>query len=119
MGQVVDVVADLVVVDIISDASLATEQLGLLFSLENFRTSEKTTGGNTVLDECGIVRATTKLRGDKGDTLLLVKLLKVRLNNIRASRTGKVKRIAVSIVDTIDIVRASNLVWWLMQIQGS
>lgn len=61
MGEVVDVVADLVVVDVISNTGLAAEQLGLRFSLEDFRTGEETTGGNAVLDKCGIVRAATEL----------------------------------------------------------
>lgn len=61
MGEVVDVVAGLVVVDVISHTGLATEQLGLRFRLENFGTGEETTGGNTVLDKCGIVRAATEL----------------------------------------------------------
>lgn len=61
MGKVVDVVADLVVVDVIGNTGLATEQLGLRFSLENFRTGEKATGRNAVLDKCGIVRAATEL----------------------------------------------------------
>lgn len=109
--EVVDVVANLVVVDIVSDTSLTTELLGLLLGLELLGASEETAGGNTVLDECGVVGAAAELGGDVAETLGLEEALKVLLDSVGTSRAGEVEGASITVVDTVDIVGAGNLVF--------
>lgn len=108
--EVVDVVTLLMVVDVVGNTGLAAKELGLLLSLELLGTSEETTGGDTVLDEGGVIRSTAELRGDIGLAVGLEELFKVLLDNIRASRASEVEGVAITIVDTIDVVGAGNLV---------
>lgn len=106
--EVVDGVASLVVVDVVSNTSLTTELLGLLLGLELLSTSEETTRGNTVLDESSVVRATAELRRNGVETLGLEELLKVLLDGVGTSRAGQVEGITITVVDTVDVVGAGN-----------
>lgn len=107
--EVVDIVANLVVVDIVSDTSLATELLGLLLGLELFGAGEETAGGNTVLDESGVVGAAAELGGNVAETLGLEEALKVLLDGVGSSRAGEVEGASITVVDTVNIVGTSNL----------
>jgi hypothetical protein len=107
--EVVDGVAGLVVVDVVCDTSLATELLGLLCGLELLGTGEETTGGNTVLDEGSVVGAAAELRGNGCETLGLEEALEVLLDGVRAGGAGEVESITITVVDTVDVVRAGNL----------
>lgn len=108
--EVGDVITGLVVVDIVGNTGLATEELGLLLGLELLGTGEETTRGNTVLDEGGVIRSAAELRGDIGLAVGLVELLKVLLKDVRASRASEVESVAITVVDTVDVVRTGNLV---------
>jgi hypothetical protein len=107
--EVVDGVAGLVVVDVVCDTGLAAELLGLLLGLELLGAGEETTGGNTVLDEGGVIRAAAELRGDRCETLGLEKALEVLLDGVRAGRAGEIEGITITVVDAVDVVGAGNL----------
>lgn len=107
--EVVDIVANLVVVDIVSDTSLAAKLLGLLLGLELLGAGEETAGGNAVLDEGGVVGAAAELGGDVAETLGLEEALKVLLDGVGASRAGEVEGTSITVVDAVDVVGAGNL----------
>jgi hypothetical protein len=107
--EVVDIIANLVVVDVVSDTSLTAELLGLLLGLELLGAGEETAGGNAVLDEGGVVGAAAEFRGDVAKTLGLEEALKVLLDGVGSSGAGEVEGASVTVVDTVDIVRAGNL----------
>lgn len=106
--EVVDGVASLVVVDVVSNTSLTAKLLGLLLGLELLSAGEETTGGNTVLDESGVVRTAAELGGDRSETLGLEELLKVLLDGVGTSGAGQVESITITIIDTVDVVGAGN-----------
>lgn len=108
--EVGNVIAGLVVVDVVGNTGLATEELSLLLGLELLSTGEETTRWNTVLDESGVIRSAAELRGDIGLAVGLVELLKVLLKDVGASRASEVEGVAITVVDTIDVVGAGNLV---------
>jgi hypothetical protein len=108
-GEVVDRVAGLVVVLVVSDAGLATEERGLLLSLEDLSAREETTRGDAVLDESGVVGAARELGRDGGGVLGLEEVLEVLLDQVRADRAGQVEGIAIAVVDAVDVVGAGNL----------
>lgn len=109
MRKVVNGVANLVVVDVVRDARLTTEQLNLLLGLEDLGASEEAAGGNAVLNEGSIVGAAAELGGDVAPALGLVKLLKVGLNDVGAGGAGDVEGGAVAVVDAELVVGAGNL----------
>lgn len=88
VSEVVDIVALLVVVDVVSNTGFTAKELGLLLGLETLGTGKETTGGNAVLDEGSVIGATAELGGNRGNLVLLKELLKVLLDNVRASRAS-------------------------------
>lgn len=109
VSKVVDRVADLVVVDVVRDARLATEHLDLLLRLEHLRACEEAAGGDAVLDEGGVVGAAAELGGDVAPALGLVVLLEVGLDDVGACGAGDVEGGAVAVVDSKLVVRAGDL----------
>lgn len=107
--EVVHVVADKVVVDVVSDTSLATEELGLLLGLENLGTGEETTGGDTILDESGVVGAVGEERGNMSLAVGLVELLEISLKDVGTRWAGEVEGASITIVNTVDVVGRGNL----------
>lgn len=108
--EVGDVIASLMVVDVVGDTGLAAKELGLLLGLELLGTGEETTRGNTVLNESGIIRSAAELRGNIRLAVGLEELLKVLLKDVGASRASEVEGVAIAVVDTIDVVGTGNLV---------
>jgi sugar/nucleoside kinase (ribokinase family) len=98
-----------VVVDIVGDANLATEQNSLLGGLELLSTSEETARGNTVLDEGGVVGATAELGGDGVGVVGAEEILKLLLDSTRAGGSSEVESTAITVVDSVDVVGAGNL----------
>ena len=108
-GDVVDVVAGLVVVDVVRDAGSATNGGSLLLGLDALGTGEDTARGDAVLDEGGVVRAAAELGGNGGDLGLLEELLKVLLDHVGALGAGEVEGAAITVVDAVDVVGGGNL----------
>lgn len=108
--EVGDVIASLMVVNIVGNTGLAAEELGLLLGLELLGTGEEAARGNTVLDEGSVIRSAAELRGDIGLAVGLEELLKVLLKDVGASRASEVEGVSITVVDTIDVVGAGNLV---------
>ena len=109
VSQVVDVVALLVVVDIVRDAHLATEELSLGLGLETLGTGEETAGGDAVLDESGVVGSAAELGGNVADAVVVVEVLEVLLDDVGAGGAGEVEGVAVAVVDAVDVVGAGDL----------
>lgn len=108
-GQVVDGVADLVVVDVVGDADLAAEQRGLLLRLGHLGAREEAARRDAVLDEGRVVGAAREFRGDRRAALGLVEVFKVLLDDVRAGGAGQVEGVAVAVVDAEDVVGAGDL----------
>ena len=107
--QVVDVVADQVVVDVVGDAGLAAEHDGLLGRLDLLGAREDTARGDAVLDEGGVVGAAAELGGDGVGVVGAVEVLKLLLDSTGARGTGQVESAAITVVDSVDVVGAGNL----------
>ena len=107
--QVVDVVADLVVVDVVRHARLAAEEQRLLLCLELLGTGEDAARGDSVLDEGGVVGAAGPNFGYVGGAVGLVEELKLLLDFGGTGGPGEVEGAAIAIVDTVDVVRAGDL----------
>lgn len=107
--EVVDVIADKVVVYVVCDTGLATENPLLLFGLELLCTSEDTTGGDAVLNEGSVIGAVGPDGGDVTLAVVLVELLEVGLDDIGASRAREVESTSIAVVDTVNVVRGGNL----------
>lgn len=92
--EVVNVVASLVVVDVVRDADLAAEELVLLLRLEDLGSGEETAGRDAVLDERRVVGAARELGRDRVLALGCVEVLEIGLNDVRASRARNVESVA-------------------------
>lgn len=108
-GEVVDVVADEMVVGVESDTSLAAEEDSLLLGLEHLSTREDTTGGDTVLDESGIVGTTVESLGDGLVAVDLVEVLEVLLDDIGTGGADDAVGGSITIVGGVDVVGGGNL----------
>jgi len=108
-GQVVNRVAGFVVVLVVGDTGYTTEESNLRFRLGDFGTREETTRGDAVFDKGSVVGAAAKLGRDGGQALASEELLKVLFDCIGASGTREVEGVAVTIVDTENVVGAGNL----------
>lgn len=102
--EVVNSVADLVIVDVVRDTSLTAEELLLGLGLGDLSTGEETAGGDAVLDEAGVVGAARELGGDRGGALGLVEVLKVLLDDVGSGGAGEVVGGSITIVDAEDVV---------------
>ncbi|GJD00535.1 hypothetical protein ColKHC_09360 [Colletotrichum higginsianum] len=106
--EVVDVVADEVVVDVVGDAGLAAEERGLGLGLDALGAREEAAGRDAVLDEGGVVGAAVELGGHVAAALGLEELLKVLLDDVGARGAREVEGAAVAVVDGQDGVRAGD-----------
>lgn len=106
--QVVDIITNLVVVDIVSLASLAAEELGLRLSLLALGTGEETTSGNADLQERSVVGTASEGSRGRGRLLGLEEILELLLDGIGASRAGKVVGGSVTVVDEETVVGRGN-----------
>ena len=109
MREVVDGVADLVVVNIISNARLAAEPLNLLLGLELLGAREEAARGDAVLDEAGVVGAAAELGGDELGVDAAEVVLEVGLDDVGAGRAGDVESVAVTVIDAKLVVGAGDL----------
>jgi hypothetical protein len=108
-GEVVDVVALLVVVDVEGDTGLATKQLGLLLCLGHLGACKETARRDAVLNKGGVVGAAAELGGDRRNALLLEKVLKVLLDDVGAGGARQVEGATVAVVDGVNVVGGGNL----------
>ena len=107
--EVVDGIADLVVVDVVRDALLATEQSDLLSGLETFSSSVDTTSSNTSIEEGAIVAAAAEFDFDAGDLGNVGVVVREELLGLGGSlRTRLTKGAAVTVVHAESVVGASN-----------
>jgi hypothetical protein len=97
--QVSDVVTCLVVVHVVRDTSLATEEHGLLLGLDDFGASEQTAGSDAAVKEAGVITAATEVGGDRVLAVGGEELLKEDLSLSTARWAGLVERTSVAIVD--------------------
>lgn len=109
VAQVVDVVAGSVVVDVVGDASLAAEHLGLLLGHDALGAGEETAGGDAVQDESLVVGAAVKLGGDELGAVAGVEVLKLLLDRVGSGRARHVEGTAITVIDAVDEVGAGNL----------
>lgn len=101
-------VALAMVVLVIGNASLTTEQLNLLGGLDNLSTSEKATSGDVALDESRVVGSAGEGSGLVWDTLIVKELLEQVLDFSRASGAGHVVGRTVTVVDLVGEVGRAN-----------
>ncbi|TKW49502.1 hypothetical protein CTA1_1339 [Colletotrichum tanaceti] len=106
--EVVDVVAGLVVVDVVGDAGLAAKEGGLGLGLDALGAREEPAGRDAVLDEGGVVGAPVELGGHVAAAPRLEELLKVLLDDVGARGAREAEGAAVAVVDGQDGVRAGN-----------
>lgn len=98
------------VVLVIGNASLTTEQLNLLGGLDNLGTSEKTSSGDVALDECRVVGSAGEGSGLVWETLVVKELLEQVLDFSRASGTSHVVGRTVTVVDLVgEVGRADHV----------
>lgn len=109
MGEVVDSVARLVVVDVVGDTRFAAEPLSLLLGLELLGAGEEPTCRYTILDEGGVVGAAVELGGDMLGADALEVVFEVGLENVGAGRPGQVEGVPVSIINTQYVVWTGDL----------
>lgn len=108
-GDIVNGVADLVVVDIKSDTSDTAEESSLLLGLELLGTGEDTATGDTVLNESSVVRTAVESLRNGLVAISLVEVLEVFLNDIGTSGTDQTKGGSVAVVGRVDVVGAGDL----------
>lgn len=102
--KVGDVVASLVVINVVRNTSLAAEELSLLLGLDNFSTSEETTRGNTEVEETSVVAAAAEVGGDRVKTIVGEEVLEESLSLRATSGTGLVVSASIAVVDAQDVV---------------
>lgn len=107
--EVGDVVAGLVVVDVVGDTRLAAEEDGLLGRLDLLGAGEETARGDAVLDEGGVVGAAGELGRDGGLAGGAEEVLELLLDGLGAGGAGEVEGAAITVVDAVDVVGAGNL----------
>lgn len=107
--QIRDIVALLVVVDVVGDAGFPAKQLGLVGRLEDLGAREEPTGGDAVLDEGGVVGAAAERGGDKGLAVGAVVGFKLLFDGGGAGGAGEVEGAAVAVVDAVDVIGTGNL----------
>lgn len=103
-SQVGDIVAGLVVVDIVADTSLAAEKFGFFLGLHDLGASEQTARGDTTVKETGVVAAAAEVGGDRVEAVLSEKVLEESLRLCAASRAGLVESAAITVVDAENVV---------------
>ena len=102
--QVGDVVASLVVVDVVSNTNLAAEEFELLLSLDDFSTSEETARSDSTIEETGVIAAATEVRGDRVEAVGREEVLEEDFRLGAAGGAGLVVSASVAIVDSEDVV---------------
>ena len=103
-GQVGHVIANTVVVDIVSDTSLTAKELGILLALDFFGTGEETTTGDADVEEGTVVRATAEFSGGAGQTITLIVLLEEGFDLGGSGGSSEVEGRAVTVVDHVGVV---------------
>jgi hypothetical protein len=106
--QVSDVITCLVVVHIVRNTSLATEELGLLLGLDDFGASEQTAGSDAAVKEASVITAATEVGGDRVLAIGGEELLKEDLSLSTARWAGLVESTSVAIVDAENVVGRSD-----------
>lgn len=107
--EVGDVIAGEMVVDIVGNTDLAAEEDRLLRGLDLLSAGEETARGDAVLDKGGVVGAAAELGGDGGGTVGAEEVLKLLLDGTGAGGSSQVEGVAITIIDTVDVVGARNL----------
>jgi hypothetical protein len=102
--QVSDVVASLVVVDIISNADLAAEEFELLLRLNDLSTGEQTARSDPAIEETGVVAAAAEVRGDRVEAVGGEEVLEEDFRLRAAGWAGLVVGASVAVVDSEDVV---------------
>ena len=102
--QVGDVVASLVVVDVVSNTNLAAEEFELLLSLDDFSTSEETARSDSTIEETGVIAAATEVRGDRVEAVGREEVLEEDFRLSATGGTGLVVSASVAVVDSEDVV---------------
>ena len=102
--QVGDVVASLVVVDVVSNTNLAAEEFELLLSLDDFSTSEETARSDSAVQETGVVAAAAEVRGDGVEAVGREEVLEEDFRLSATGGAGLVVSASVAIVDSEDVV---------------
>ena len=102
--KVSDIVAGLVVVDVIAHTSLAAEELSLFLSLDDLSTSEETTRSNTEVEETSIITAAAEISRDGVETIGSEEVLEEHLSLAAAGGTGLVEGASIAVVDAQDVV---------------
>jgi hypothetical protein len=106
--EVVDVISRLVVVDVESDTSFATEQCGFGLGLDFLGAGEEAARGNAVFEERSVIRAAAVDGGRVVELLAVEKGLEVLLDGVGARGPREVEAAAIAVVDAVDVVWRSN-----------
>jgi hypothetical protein len=103
-SKVGDVVASLVVVDIVSNTNLATKEFELLLSLDDLSTSEQTTRSDTAVQETSVIAAAAEVGRDGVEAVGGEEVLEEDFGFGTASGAGLVVGASVTVVDSEDVV---------------
>lgn len=106
--EVADVVTCFVIVHVIGDTSLATEELSLFCGLDNLSTSEKTTRGNAKVEEASVIATAAEVGGHRVETVGSEELLEEDLSLGTAGGAALVESASVTIVDAENVVGRSD-----------
>jgi hypothetical protein len=98
-----------VVVDVVRYPGLAAEQLGLFLGLGHLGAGEQAARRDAVLDEGRVVGAAAEGGGYGGGVFALEEVFEVALEDVGACWAGQVERLAVAVVDAVDVVGAGDL----------
>ena len=107
-GEVLHVVTHTMIVLVVRFANDASEELGLLLSLDLLGTGKDASGGDAVEDKGLVVGATVEFGGNVADALFVKELLEEMLDLTGASRAGHVEGTAVTVVDQVGVVGRSD-----------
>jgi hypothetical protein len=103
-SQVGNVVAFLVVVDVVSNTHLATKEFKLLLRLDDFSTGEKTTRSDPAVQETGVIAAAAEVRRDGVEAVGREEVLEEDFGLCAAGGAGLVVGASVAVVDAEDVV---------------
>jgi hypothetical protein len=103
-SKVGDVVAGLVVVDIVRNANLTAKEFKLFLSLDDLSTSEETARSDAAVQETGVVAAAAEVRGDGVEAVGGEEVLEEDFGFGAAGGAGLVVGASVAVVDSEDVV---------------